>query len=133
VYESRRGERVAGTNGELAPRGTAKLIVDERENFVERLGAPGTELIPKLGEGRRRRPRGLLRPDHSMPTRELTILACPPASAARYLTVSYPGSGETAPVYVTGVCRATLDYVRAVVGREVKVEPSTETPSVINE
>jgi len=40
---------------------------------------------------------------------------------------------ETAPVYVAGVCRATLDYVRAVVGREVKVDPSTETASVINE
>jgi hypothetical protein len=33
-----------------------------------------------------------------------------------------------------GVCRATLDYVRAVVSRdEEKVEPSTETASVINE
>jgi hypothetical protein len=49
-------------------------------------------------------------------------------------TVAYPGSGETAPVYIAGVCRATLDYARAVVCRdEVKVEPSTETSSVINE
>jgi len=41
---------------------------------------------------------------------------------------------ETAPVYVAGVCRATLDYVRAAVSRdEEKVEPSTETASVINE
>lgn len=41
---------------------------------------------------------------------------------------------ETAPAYVTGVCRATLDYVRAVVSRdEEKVEPSIETASVMNE
>jgi hypothetical protein len=136
VYESRRRERVARTDGELAARGATELIVDERENFVERLGAPGTQLIPKLGECRRRRPweRGLLRPDHSISIRKLTIPACPPASAVRSLDGCVSWIRETAPAYVTGVCRATLDYVRAVVSRdEEKVEPSTETASVINE
>jgi hypothetical protein len=40
---------------------------------------------------------------------------------------------ETAPAYFAGVCRATLDYVRAVVVATRKVDPSTETASVMNE
>src|SRR5690349_15819850 len=66
VHEPGRRERVARPDSELASRSAAELFVNERENFVERFGAPGAELIPKLGNGRGRRPRGLLRPDHGI-------------------------------------------------------------------
>ena len=94
--ESGRRQRVARTDGELATRGAAELVVNERENLVERLGAPGTQLIPKLGDGRRRRrPRGgLLRSDHSISIRELTILDLPAGVGGSSLTVAYPGSGR---------------------------------------
>jgi hypothetical protein len=48
--ERRRGERVTRSGGELAPRHTAELLVDQWKDLIERAAASGAQICQELGD-----------------------------------------------------------------------------------
>src|SRR5512140_1019955 len=52
VHQCGRGQRITRPYGELAPRGTAKLLVDQREDLIERFTTTATQVGKQLRDAR---------------------------------------------------------------------------------